>query len=54
MAEKTIPWWRKALNYALDGIRTGFGLFPRHAAPEPGIKPNEEPELVAYTEANLE
>src|ERR1017187_8931765 len=54
MAEKTIPWWRKALNYALDGIRTGFGLFPRHAGPEPGVKPNEEPELVAYTEANLE
>ena len=29
MAEKTIPWWRRALNYALGGIRSGFGLFSR-------------------------
>jgi segregation and condensation protein A len=29
MAENTIPWWRKALSIALEGIRTGFGLFAR-------------------------
>jgi segregation and condensation protein A len=29
--EKTIPWWRKALNFALGGIRSGFGLFQRPA-----------------------
>ena len=33
--EKTIPWWRKALNFALGGIRSGFGLFPRPARLEP-------------------
>ncbi len=31
MEEKEIPWWRKALSYALDGIRSGFGLFSRSA-----------------------
>ena len=34
MPEKTIPWWRKALHFALSGIRSGFGLFPRTAQPE--------------------
>ena len=38
MAEKTVPWWRKALSYALEGIRSGFGFFtrtPKPAPPEP-------------------
>ena len=35
MVEKTIPWWRKALEIALGGLRTGFGFFPRPANPEP-------------------
>src|ERR1039457_2696498 len=35
MLEKTLPWWRKALIYALGGIRSGFGLFPRPAHPVP-------------------
>jgi segregation and condensation protein A len=34
MAEKAIPWWRKALQIALSGLRSGFGLFPRPARPE--------------------
>ena len=29
MAEKTVPWWRRALQFALGGIRSGFGLFHR-------------------------
>jgi segregation and condensation protein A len=33
MAERTVPWWRKALNYALDGIRSGFGFFSRPTKP---------------------
>jgi segregation and condensation protein A len=32
--EQTIPWWRKALKFALGGIRSGFGLFPRPAKAE--------------------
>jgi segregation and condensation protein A len=35
MIEKPVPWWRKALNYALSGIRSGFGLFPKPAGPGP-------------------
>ena len=35
MAEKAIPWWRKAIQIALVGLRTGFGLFPRPAKLEP-------------------
>jgi len=41
MEEKTLPWWRKALSFALDGIRSGFGLFSRpqkaRAASEPEL-----------------
>src|ERR1019366_46704 len=33
MAEKTVPWWRRALQFALGGIRSGFGLFQRGAKP---------------------
>ncbi|MGD0801045.1 MAG: segregation/condensation protein A [Terracidiphilus sp.] len=50
MEDKTIPWWRKALNFAMGGIRSGFGLFPRFAKPEAGPEPdvldpfNENPE----------
>ncbi|MGO9639602.1 MAG: segregation and condensation protein A, partial [Terracidiphilus sp.] len=35
MAEKTIPWWRKALEFALGGFRSRFGFFTRNATPEP-------------------
>jgi segregation and condensation protein A len=33
MAEKTVPWWRRALKFALGGLRSGFGLFQRGAKP---------------------
>jgi len=33
MIEKPVSWWRKALNYALSGLRSGFGLFPKEAKP---------------------
>ena len=39
MPEKPIPWWRRALNLALGGIRSGFGLFSRPVK----IEPNPEP-----------
>ncbi len=39
MVEKKIPWWRKALNFALEGIRSGFGLFSRSAKSEPVAEP---------------
>jgi segregation and condensation protein A len=35
MLEKILPWWRKALNFAFEGIRSGFGLFPGLSKPIP-------------------
>jgi segregation and condensation protein A len=29
MIERTVPWWRRALSFALGTIRSGFGLFRR-------------------------
>ena len=29
MEAKQVPWWRKALDFALSGFRSGFGLFSR-------------------------
>jgi segregation and condensation protein A len=40
MADKAVPWWRKVLRYALEEIRSGFGLFSRPAKPEPVIEPD--------------
>ena len=40
MEEKTLPWWRRALSYALGGIRTGFGLFAR--SPKNGAAHEDE------------
>ena len=50
MLEKTLPWWRKALNYALGGIRSGFGLFPRPEHPVP----LEEDRFLERLEQSLE
>jgi segregation and condensation protein A len=56
MPEKTIPWWRKALQFAIGGLRSGFGFFTRPTRPEPVTEPNfsgnsqekpeEEPALI--------
>jgi segregation and condensation protein A len=50
MADKTIPWWRKALNYALSGIRKGFGLFSRPVKEVPV----EEDQFLQRSEASKE
>jgi segregation and condensation protein A len=50
MVEKTIPWWRKALQIALGGIRSGFGLFPRTARREPVTGPNISAEFTDHPE----
>ncbi len=44
MTVRTLPWWRKAIAFALDGIRSGFGLFRRngnHEAVEEAALPAE-------------
>jgi segregation and condensation protein A len=43
--ETTIPWWRKALNFALDGIRSGFGLFSRSPRTEDVAEPTSSNRL---------
>jgi segregation and condensation protein A len=57
MAEKTTPWWRKALSYALGGIRSGFGLFSRpqkpEAEPEPEVAVTEQEITVEEEETAL-
>ena len=50
MEEKTLPWWRKALSYALGGLRSGFGLFSRSAKDKPDAKNKpdlNEPEIAS-------
>jgi segregation and condensation protein A len=34
MLERTIPWWRRALKFALGGFRSGFGVFARRVNEE--------------------
>ena len=50
MIEKTIPWWRKALWFALGGIRSGFGFFPRLASPQPVTALNISAEFTDHQE----
>ena len=50
MEEKTIPWWRKVLSYALGGIRSGFALFSR---PQKN-KAADLPEIVSGQKQNPE
>jgi segregation and condensation protein A len=53
MQEKIVPWWRRALDYALGGIRSGFGLFPRPAEFVPAV-PLEENSLFRMPEESLD
>ena len=43
MEEKRVPWWRKALSFALDGIRSRFGLFSKSAKENPVDQPEIAP-----------
>ena len=36
--ERSVPWWRRALTAALDGIRSGFGLFRRNGKAATGAE----------------
>ena len=60
MEEKKLPWWRKALSFALDGIRSGFGLFSRSAKhdsqdePESPSAQQETPDETELTSRALE
>ena len=38
MTERPVPWWRRALTVALDGIRSGFGLFRRNVKAAAGTE----------------
>ena len=50
MAETTIPWWRRALEYALSGLRSGFGFFPHPASPQPVTVPNTSGSFTDHAE----
>jgi segregation and condensation protein A len=59
MEERSVPWWRKALHFALDGIRSGFGLFSRTPIKNETLEPvrpagqqenlKEESELIDHS-----
>ncbi len=55
MNEKHVPWWRKALRFALGGIRSGFGfiLKPARAATFEPPKAHEE-EIIEVPQQVLE
>jgi segregation and condensation protein A len=53
MAAKKVPWWRRALKYALGGVRSGFGLFSRPAQTETA-PPLKENSLIDKPEESLE
>ena len=36
--KERLPWWRRALDFALGGIRSGIGLLRRNGKAEPGIE----------------
>jgi segregation and condensation protein A len=50
MTEKTIPWWRKALEFALGGLRSGFGFFLRPETTEPVTVPKISDSFRNYPE----
>ena len=41
MMERTVPWWRRALKFALSGIRSGFGLFRGTGKTKPARHPSK-------------
>ena len=53
MQAKIVPWWRRAFEFALGGIRSGFGLFSRHAQPAP-VEPVEENSFLDRPKESLE
>ncbi len=42
MEKERLPWWRWALEFALGGIRSGFGLFRRNGKVEASSQPTLE------------
>ncbi len=50
MEDRKVPWWRKALSFALSGFRSGFGLFSR--TPKNGTE--NESETIAGEKNNPE
>ena len=51
--EQKVGWWRKVVDFALSGLRTGFGLFRRNGRVEAGAERGAEVE-VYHTGSNPE
>ncbi len=43
--EKTVPWWRKVVDFAWGGLKTGFGLFRKNGKVEAGTESGTEVEI---------
>jgi segregation and condensation protein A len=53
MIERTVPWWRRALEFALDGIRLRLRLLRRGAQIEPALPVGAASALAADPEPAL-
>jgi len=54
MMERKVPWWRRVLQFALSGFRSGFGLFARNGKDEAGAEAGAESELATNELENPE
>jgi segregation and condensation protein A len=54
MIDKVVPWWRRALDFALSGIRSGFGLFRRNGRMEASPEVEAGNEVAAVNLVPLE
>jgi segregation and condensation protein A len=52
--EKKVPWWRRALQFALSGFRSGFGLLARIGKDVAGAVAGAESELATKELENPE
>ncbi len=54
MMDRIVPWWRRVLQFALSGFRSGFGLFARNGKDEAGAEAGAESELATNELENPE
>ena len=51
--EQKVPWWRKVVDFALGGLKTGFGLFRKNGKVEAGTESGTEVEIY-HTASNAD
>ncbi len=54
MIARKVPWWRRVLDFALGGIRSGFGLFSQNAMAVPAVGATLEVSVVEVENPEVE